>query len=106
MNIQNNKPVDNQEVAKLNLQRSAAADGKERTAPAEKAEPRQQAGQAAPADRINISSRTREIADLTAAIEKLPDVREDKVRQIREAIAAGTYSIDPRAIAEKILNEH
>lgn len=105
MKIQNNKPVDNQEVAKLNLQRSAAADGKERAAPAEKGHAPQKAGQAAPTDRINISSRTREIADLMASIEKLPDVREDKVREIREAIAAGNYTVDARAVAEKILKE-
>jgi anti-sigma28 factor (negative regulator of flagellin synthesis) len=45
------------------------------------------------------------IADLVALVNELPDEREQKVRSIKARVDAGTYVIDSRRIAERILRE-
>ena len=62
-------------------------------------------GRTKPADRVEISLKGKEIAELTSAINQLPDVRMDKVKEIKESIESGTYKIDPSRIAEKLLRE-
>jgi flagellar biosynthesis anti-sigma factor FlgM len=52
-----------------------------------------------PQDYVTVSS----VGDLVAAALNHPEVRADKVAAIREAIASGTYKIDPHAIASAIL---
>jgi flagellar biosynthesis anti-sigma factor FlgM len=47
--------------------------------------------------------RRKEIADIMSAVEKLPDIREAKVREIRESIDSGVYAVNPRKVAESIL---
>jgi len=58
-----------------------------------------------PGDQVDISSQSKEIADIMAAVSQLPDVREAKVAEIKKSVEAGTYSIDPNKIAEKILKD-
>jgi flagellar biosynthesis anti-sigma factor FlgM len=57
------------------------------------------------ADRTCVSPVGKEVADIMAAIAKLPDVREEKIRILREAIRSGAYTPDARRIAEKMLQE-
>jgi flagellar biosynthesis anti-sigma factor FlgM len=40
-----------------------------------------------------------------SAVNQLPEVREAKVREIKQRVDAGTYTVDPRRVAEKILKE-
>jgi negative regulator of flagellin synthesis FlgM len=56
-------------------------------------------------DRVDISGAGRDIAALMNEINRLPDIREDKVKAIKEAIEANNYNIDVKKIAEKILRE-
>jgi negative regulator of flagellin synthesis FlgM len=58
-----------------------------------------------PSDTVDISSRSKEIADIMSAVNQLPDVREGKVQKIKQSVDAGTYTVDPRKVAEKILKE-
>lgn len=44
-----------------------------------------------------------EISSITDKIKKLPDVRQDKVDQLRNQIESGTYSVSGRKVAEKIV---
>ena len=55
---------------------------------------------------MDISTRRREIAGIMAAINLLPDVRYNKVREIKRRIEAGTYTVDPHKVAEKMLEEN
>lgn len=41
-----------------------------------------------------------------AAAHNAPDVREDKIEAIRAQIANGTYEIDTRRLAEKLIREN
>ena len=54
-------------------------------------------------DRIELSVEARRIAALSEAAAGLPEVRMEKVEPLRQALADGTYSPDPRAVARAIL---
>ncbi|MFA5072290.1 MAG: flagellar biosynthesis anti-sigma factor FlgM [Nitrospirota bacterium] len=56
-------------------------------------------------DTINISDKGKEVAELLSSINELPEVREQKIQEIQQALASGTYTVDPRKIAQKMLNE-
>lgn len=95
MNIQGSKPPESREIKRPEAERPAEAGPKERTAQ----------GQASPEDRIKLSSAPREVSVLMAAVAKLPDVREEKVRQLQEEIQSGNYKPDVRKIAARMLEE-
>ena len=54
-------------------------------------------------DRIELSVRSRDIEHLDALIRSTPDVRMDKVEQVRSAIENGTYNVKAEKIADKII---
>lgn len=56
-------------------------------------------------DRVDISERAKEAARLMEEIKAIPDIRTEKVDEIKEAINSGKYRIDPVKLAEKILRE-
>jgi flagellar biosynthesis anti-sigma factor FlgM len=59
-------------------------------------------GKTVSTDKVDISQKAKE---LLAAINQLPEIREDKVRSVNKAIEAGNYNVDPVKLAEKILKE-
>ena len=96
MKIHGNRPPEGQEISKPGVERVASASPKERA---------QAAAKPAAADRVNISRTSKEVAEIMAAIAQLPDVREQKVRALQEAIQSGSYTPDARKIAAKMLKE-
>ena len=56
-------------------------------------------------DRVSISFRARELAAARRALEIIPDVRPDKVADLKARIEAGTYRIDSEAIADKMIRD-
>jgi len=71
-------------------------------------EPRDKASKtnnAMPADMVDISSKSKQIADIMASINQLPEVRDNKVQEIKKSVDAGTYTVDPNKVAGKILKE-
>lgn len=56
-------------------------------------------------DRISLSGKAKEISELKQLIDQLPDIRRDKVEEIKKAIDAGNYTMDSLKVAEKILEE-
>jgi len=52
-----------------------------------------------PQDHATIGS----VGDLVTAALQQPEVRADRVSAIREAIASGTYKVEPQAIASSLL---
>jgi negative regulator of flagellin synthesis FlgM len=53
-----------------------------------------------------ISDRGREIASVKTAAVSAPDVREEKVAELKRRIASGQYKTDASAIADKMVDEH
>ncbi len=60
---------------------------------------------AASAEKVEVSSRAQEAAKINEIIKASPDIRAEKIEKIKGEIANGTYSVDGKKIAEKILNE-
>lgn len=54
-------------------------------------------------DRLELSVRGLEMTRFDDLIQSIPDVREDRVEQIRSEIEAGTYNVKAEKIAEKII---
>ncbi|MBN1571493.1 MAG: flagellar biosynthesis anti-sigma factor FlgM [Acidobacteria bacterium] len=61
-------------------------------------------GEAHPdSDRLELSARGQEISHLNDLIQSTPDVREEKVAQVRRELESGTYNVKAEKIAEKII---
>ena len=56
-------------------------------------------------DKISVSGTAREISELKSMIADLPDVRTDKVAEIKKAVDTGNYNVDALKVAERILEE-
>lgn len=54
-------------------------------------------------DKIELSTRSREIQHIDELIRSTSDIREARVEQIRSAIQSGTYNVKAEQIADKIL---
>jgi negative regulator of flagellin synthesis FlgM len=61
---------------------------------------------AAKTDTVVISDAAKRIQEARAQLDKIPDVREDKVAELRGQILNGTYEINAEKTAEKLLKEH
>ena len=62
-------------------------------------------GNAVPQEKVNLSATARDIQKLKGEIAKLPDVREEKVENLKTRIGQGTYNVSGEKIAEKIAEE-
>ena len=54
-------------------------------------------------DRLELSSRGREVTRFKEMVLSAPDIREEKVDQIQKGIEAGTYNVKADTIAEKLI---
>jgi negative regulator of flagellin synthesis FlgM len=57
------------------------------------------------ADKVDLSGRAKEIADLAAAAKALPDVRAEKVAELKGRVEAGKYVVEPAKIAQRMIDE-
>ena len=101
MKIENNSPEalgQNRQTVQ-NAQRPATAPAAQRANAPAASKP------AAPADTVDISGQGRVAAEISAAAQQLPDVREARVQELKRSIDAGTYTVDARKVAESILKD-
>lgn len=61
------------------------------------------ANKAYASDKVEISSFGKEFQVAKAAVSQAPDVREDKVEQIKAMLQAGTYKVNSMDFANKIV---
>jgi negative regulator of flagellin synthesis FlgM len=54
---------------------------------------------------VNISSASKEFKLAVDAVNSAPDVREDKIAEIRDKIESGRYQIDHRTVAGRVLDD-
>ena len=95
MKIHGNKPPDGIEIGH-STKKTEGIEGKEKIATVQRSNS---------TDKISISAKGKELAELVAATKELPDIRVEKVEAIKKAIQSGNYNLDPLRIAEKILSE-
>jgi negative regulator of flagellin synthesis FlgM len=55
-------------------------------------------------DSVNLSSHAQSLKALEEKIQKLPEVNEKRVAEIKAALASGNYSVDDVVVADKLLN--
>ena len=56
-------------------------------------------------DTVVISDAAKRVQDARTQLDEIPDVREDKVAELRNQIQNGTYKVDAEKTAEKLLKE-
>lgn len=56
-------------------------------------------------DKLNISSAGKDLQVAREALSKTPDVRTDKVNELKSAIANGTYDVSGEDFADKLLEK-
>jgi negative regulator of flagellin synthesis FlgM len=69
-----------------------------------KAQPIEPQPAAAPVpDSISLTSEAKERARVQKAVEAAPEVRQERVDELRQQIEDGTYNPDPREVAKSIM---
>jgi len=96
MKIEGRRPLENQEV-QLRPQKL----GKQESAPGN-SENTQQLNKV---DQVQISGKSKELAELKQIINQMPEIRTDKVESLKKAIQEGNYQVDSFKVAGKILEE-
>lgn len=56
------------------------------------------------ADKLEISQMGKDYQVAKNAVAAAPDVREDKVNAIKQALASGTYNVSMEEVADKLIN--
>lgn len=56
-------------------------------------------------DKVDISASSRSFAIAMKAVQEAPEIRTDRVKELQESIKNGTYKVDARTLADKILSE-
>ena len=62
------------------------------------------AGRTGSGDKVELSPQARQISALSEAAAALPEIRSERVEELRLAIAEGTYRVDPKQVARAILD--
>lgn len=58
------------------------------------------------AEQYQVSQRGRDYQVAKNALSELPGVREDKVKEFKEALASGTYNVSSQEIAESMVSKY
>ncbi len=58
----------------------------------------------APSDAVSLSEQAKTLAAARRAVDSAPDIRQDKVDAIKQAISDGTYSVSARELARKMID--
>jgi negative regulator of flagellin synthesis FlgM len=56
-----------------------------------------------PDDKVSLSNASREMQAAEEAVAATPDVRQDRVDEIKMAVESGNYDMDPAKIADKMV---
>ena len=92
MKINGHKPPESVDIVRLQK-------------PGEKNASARAPGKADATDKVDLSVGAKELGDIMSAVNRLPDVRTEKVAGIRDRIASGTYDVDSVEIARKMVDE-
>ena len=57
------------------------------------------------ADTVELSDMGKRVQEANKQLENIPDIREDKVAQLREQVENGTYEVDAEKVADKMLRD-
>jgi negative regulator of flagellin synthesis FlgM len=60
---------------------------------------------AKPEEKVDLSTMAKDIQQAKNALSKLPDVREEKVQELKSQVEKGTYNVSGEKIAGKMVEE-
>ena len=63
-------------------------------------------GAVSTSDKVELSSWKDEVASLKERTESIPEVDEEKVARVKQALDSGTYTADSKKVARSILKDH
>ncbi len=66
---------------------------------------KQVSGASVPEEKVDLSTKARDVQQIKNALAKLPEIREEKVQELKRDIEAGTYNVSGEKIAEKMVGE-
>ncbi|MFA6149225.1 MAG: flagellar biosynthesis anti-sigma factor FlgM [bacterium] len=92
MKINGHKPPDHSDIVRL--QKAGEKNGSARPA-----------GKPDSTDKVDLSVNAKELGDIMSAVNRLPEVRTEKVAGIRSRIESGKYDVNPVEIARKMVDE-
>ncbi|MBI5191917.1 MAG: flagellar biosynthesis anti-sigma factor FlgM [Nitrospirae bacterium] len=56
-------------------------------------------------DRIEVSDRAKEFNNIKTAVKGMPDIREEKVKEVSDQVKNGTYRVDAESVASGLVKE-
>ena len=59
----------------------------------------------APEEKVDLSNQSKDLVQIKRAISQLPEIREEKVQELRTQIEKGVYNINSDKIADKMIGE-
>ncbi len=66
---------------------------------------KQVSGQNSPEERVDLSTRAKDIQLAKKVLESLPEIREEKVQELKDRIEKGLYNVDGGKVADKMVGE-
>ena len=60
---------------------------------------------AKPEEKVDFSTTAKDIQQAKNALNSLPDVRQEKVQEVKAQVEKGTYNVNAGKIADKMVNE-
>ncbi len=104
----------NQSSSKIHGGEGSSAKGPERASTTREAKGTERTKGGPPAERIvdrdavntEISQKSRDFAQAKAIAGKTPDVRENRVAELKKQINDGTYKVNTDAVADRMVDEH
>jgi negative regulator of flagellin synthesis FlgM len=59
----------------------------------------------APEEKVDLSTRSKDLLQIKKTVSQLPEIREDKIQELKTQVEQGTYNINGDKIAEKMIGE-
>lgn len=97
-----NNPVQSSELSST---KQTARSGKTQK-PGEKSSATESTATAADGSSATISARAKEFSKAKEVAGNAPDVREEKIAELKRRISAGKYSVDADAVADRMVDDH
>ena len=94
MKVSDIKDVSTQYIQQYQRNESAAQAAEKQAAAASKT-----------TEKVDLSTMARDIQKAKVEVSKLPDVREEKVREVKDQVDKGTYNVSGEQIANKMVGE-
>jgi len=93
------------DIKDVNTQKIQQYQRNENVAPATDKQVGSSAAAVKPEEKVNLSTQAREIQQAKVEVSKAPDVREQKVQDIKSQVDQGTYNVSGEQIANKMVGE-